>query len=152
MQFDRTLVTIMETPASNQAIAGILSQYHIGNGGKQRHPVEYHAKILSAALRNCAIHDKELFEIVDSLRKCWDWLVGVEVNVYTDHQGGNTSILSRSWTPVKGLGTSTCLNSATTSTTDMEIRLVNQIVYLDVQGKRNQEWMQSFQRTDSFST
>ena len=84
-QFDRTLETIMETDASNQAIACILSLYHIVNGAKQLHPVEYHAKTLSAAQRNWLIHDKELFSIVDSFRKWRDWLVGVEVNVYTDH-------------------------------------------------------------------
>ena len=39
-QFDRTLETIMETDAGKQAIAGILSQYHIVNGYKQLHPVE----------------------------------------------------------------------------------------------------------------
>ena len=86
-QFDRTLETIMETDASNQAIACILSQYHIVNGVKQLHAVEYHAKTLSAAQRNWPIHDEKLFAIVDSFRKCRDWLVGVEVNVYTDHQG-----------------------------------------------------------------
>ena len=77
----------METDASNQAIAGILSQYNIVNGVKQVHPVEYHAKTLSAAKHNWPIHEKELFAIVDCLRKWRDWLVGVEVNVYTDHQG-----------------------------------------------------------------
>ena len=77
----------MKTDASNQAIAGILSQYHIVNAGKQLHPVEYHAKTLSAAQHNWPIHAKERFPIVDSFRKCRDWLVGVEVNVYTDYQG-----------------------------------------------------------------
>ena len=75
----------MDTDASNQAIAGILSQYYIVNGAKQLHPVEYYAKTLSAAQRNWHIHDKELVAIVDRFRKCRDWLVGVEVNVYTDH-------------------------------------------------------------------
>ena len=77
----------METDASNQAIAGILSQYHIVNGAKQLHPVEYHVKTLSAAQRNWPIHDNELFAIVDSFWKWRDWLVGVEGNVYTDYQG-----------------------------------------------------------------
>ena len=85
-QFDRTLETIMETDASNQAIAGILSPYQIVNGAKQLHPVEYHARTLSAAQRNWPIHAKELFAIVDTLQKWRDWLVGVEVNIYTDHQ------------------------------------------------------------------
>ena len=48
-QFDCTLVTIIVTDASNQAIAGNLSQYHIGNGAKQLHPVEYHSTTLSSA-------------------------------------------------------------------------------------------------------
>ena len=77
----------MGTDASNQAIEGILSQYHIVNGVKQLHPVEYHAKRHSAAQRNWPIHDNELFAIVDSFRKWRDWLVVVVVNVHTDHQG-----------------------------------------------------------------
>jgi len=47
-QFDRTLETIVETDASNQAISGILSQYHVSNGIKELHPIEYHAKTLTA--------------------------------------------------------------------------------------------------------
>ena len=86
-QFNRTLETIMQTDASNEAIAGILSQYHIVNGATQLHPVDYHAKTLSAAQRNWPIHYKDLFAIVDSFRKWRDCVVGVEVNVYTDHQG-----------------------------------------------------------------
>jgi len=86
-QFDRCLETIMETDSNNQAISGILSQYHIVNGAKQLHPTEYHAKTLDATQCNWPIHDKELFAIVDSFRKWRDWLVGVSVNVYTDHQG-----------------------------------------------------------------
>ena len=39
-QFDPTLETIMETDASNQAVAGMLSQYHIINGAMQLHAVE----------------------------------------------------------------------------------------------------------------
>ena len=86
-QFDRSLDIIIETDASNQAISGILSQYHVTNGIKRLHPVEYHTKTLTATQRNWPIHDKELFAIVDSFRKWRDWLVGVHVNIYTDHQG-----------------------------------------------------------------
>ena len=77
----------METDASNQAITGILSQYHVINGCKQLHPVVYHIKIFSATQCNWPIHDKELFSIVDCFQKWTDWLVGVKVNVYTDYQG-----------------------------------------------------------------
>jgi len=86
-QFDRTLESIVETDASNQAISGILSQYHVLNSIKKVYPVEYHAKTFMATQRNWPIHDKELFAIVDSFRKWRDWLVGVQVNLYTDHQG-----------------------------------------------------------------
>ena len=85
-QFDRTLETIMDTDASNQALAGILSQYHVVNRAKQLCPVEYYAKTVSAIQCNWPIHDKELFAIVDCFRKWRDGLVGVKVNVYTDHQ------------------------------------------------------------------
>ena len=76
----------METDASNQAITGILSKYHVVNGCKQLHPVAYHAKTRSVPQREWPIHDKELFAIVDCLRKSRDWLVGVKVKVYTDDQ------------------------------------------------------------------
>jgi len=46
-QFNRTLETIVETDTSNQAISSILSQYHVSNGIKRLHPVEYHAKTLT---------------------------------------------------------------------------------------------------------
>ena len=59
----------METDASNQAIAGILSQYYGGNRYNQLHPVESHAKILSGTQRNWPIYDKELLPIVNSFRK-----------------------------------------------------------------------------------
>jgi len=86
-QLDTCLKTIMETDSSNQAISSILSQYHIVNGVKQLNSTEYHAKTLDATQRNWPIHDKELFAIVDSFRKWRDWLVGLLVNVYIDHQG-----------------------------------------------------------------
>ena len=77
----------MHTDHSNEPIAGTLSQYHIVNGAKQLYAVEYRGKTLSAAQCNWPILDKELFAIVDSFRTWRDWLVGVEVNVYPDHQG-----------------------------------------------------------------
>ena len=86
-QFDPTLATIMETDTSSQAIAGILSQYQVVNVAKQVHPDAYHPKTLSAAQRNCPMHVKELVAILDSFQKWRDWLVGVEVHVYADHQG-----------------------------------------------------------------
>ena len=85
-QFDRTLEIIMETDVGNQAIASIWSQDHVVKACKQLHPVEYHAKTLSATERNWPIHDKELLAIVHCFRKWRDWLVGVKVYVYADYQ------------------------------------------------------------------
>ena len=86
--FDRNLQTIMETDASNQAIAGVLSQYQKNeNGAKVLYPVDHHAKTLSATERNWPIHDKELWAIVSYCRRWHSWLVGVPVDIYTDHQG-----------------------------------------------------------------
>ena len=48
-QFDRSLPTIMETHTSNQAIAGILLQYHVENEVKILHLVEYHSRTLSTS-------------------------------------------------------------------------------------------------------
>ena len=77
----------MGTNASNQAIASILTHYHVVNGCKQLCLVVYHAKTLSVAQCNWRIHDKELFTIVDCFRKWRDWLVSVKVKVYIDYQG-----------------------------------------------------------------
>ena len=71
-QFDRTLETIMETVASNQAITSILSEYQVVNGCKQLYLVAYYAKTFSAIQRKWAIHDKKLFPIVDCFRKWQD--------------------------------------------------------------------------------
>ena len=59
----------METDASNQAIAGVLSQYHVTDGIKSLHPVDYHAKVLSPSERNWPIYDKELWAIISCLRR-----------------------------------------------------------------------------------
>ena len=77
----------METDASNQAIAGILSQFHVENEVNILHPVEYHSRTLSTSQRNWPIHDKELFAIVDCFKKWRNWLIGVPIDIYTDHQG-----------------------------------------------------------------
>ena len=75
----------METDASNQGIAGILSQSHVVNGFKQLHPVDYYPTTLSATQRNWPMHDNELFTIVYQFQKWREWLVGVHVNLHTVH-------------------------------------------------------------------
>ena len=77
----------MKTDMSNQAIASILLQFHVKNGVQILYPVEYHLKALSTSQRNWPIHDKELFAIVDCFKKWRNWLIGIPVDVYTDHQG-----------------------------------------------------------------
>ena len=84
-QFNRTFETMMATDASNQAIAGILSQYHMFNGTKQLHSITYHAKTFIATHCNWPIHYEELFAIGDSLRKWQDCLINISVNYYADY-------------------------------------------------------------------
>ena len=76
----------METNASKQAIAGILSQYHIVYGCKRLHPVAYHTETFSVTQHNWPIYNKELFAILHFLWNYRDWLVGVKVNMCTDYQ------------------------------------------------------------------
>ena len=75
----------METDASNQATGGIASQYHIVKGAKELHFVGYHAKTLTATQGNWPIYNKELFTIIDCFWKLQDCLVGIHMNIYTDH-------------------------------------------------------------------
>ena len=64
-QFDRTLGTTMETDSRNQAHAGILSQYHIVNGAKQLHALEYYAKTVSTAQRHwCKVEAYRVYSFV----------------------------------------------------------------------------------------
>ena len=77
----------MKTDDSNQAIAGILLQYQVVNGCKQLYLVKYYAKSLSTTQDKWRLHDEELFSIMDCFQKCRDWLAGVQVKVYTEHQG-----------------------------------------------------------------
>ena len=87
--FHPNLQTIMETDASNQAIAGVLSQYVLTGGVRTLHPVDHHAKTLTTTERNWPIHDKELWAIVSCFRRWESWLKGLPstINIYTDYQG-----------------------------------------------------------------
>jgi hypothetical protein len=76
---------LVETDASDFAIAGILSQKF--EDGKQ-HPVSFISRILSQAELNYHAFDKEMLAIVFSLRKWRYFLQGAEHKtiVYSDHQ------------------------------------------------------------------
>ena len=87
-QFDRSLPTIVETDASNQAIAGVLSQAHTTPDVVTWKLVDCHARTLTDQQRNWPIHDKELWAIVSSLTKWRSWLSGLpQFVIHTDHQG-----------------------------------------------------------------
>ena len=76
---------MVETDASDFAIAGILSQKF--SDGKL-HPVSFISKKLSQAELNYDVFDKEMLAIVFSLRKWRYILQGAEHKtiVYSDHQ------------------------------------------------------------------
>ena len=102
----------METDASHQALASILSQYHVVNGCKQLHSVVQHVKNLSATQRNWPVYNKELFTIVDCFLKQREWLVGIKMNVYIDQkrlQYLNTMKKLNSWQPSWYLCMSQCM-------------------------------------------
>ena len=71
-QWDRTLLTLLETDASNQAVAGVLSQLHPANPEDPTSKPEWklvdcHATTLKESERNWPIHDKELWGIISSI-------------------------------------------------------------------------------------
>ena len=76
---------ILETDASDFAIAGVLSQY--GNDGVL-HPVSFYSRKLQPAEINYEIHDKELLAIIACFEQWRHLLVGSQhsVIVYTDHK------------------------------------------------------------------
>ena len=68
--FEHDLETIMETNASNQAIASILLQYVVTLIGiKTLHSIDHHAKTLFATERNWPIYDNELWAIMSFFRR-----------------------------------------------------------------------------------
>lgn len=76
---------IMETDASDYAIAGVLSQYD--DEGRLR-PVAFFSRKMSPAELNYEIHDKEMLAIIESLREWRHYLEGTTnpITIYTDHR------------------------------------------------------------------
>jgi hypothetical protein len=68
----------LETNASGYALGAILMQ-----GGR---PVHYHSKLFHGAVLDYPMYDKELFEIVQAVKKKRHYLLGKETIVHTDHQ------------------------------------------------------------------
>jgi len=86
---------VVETDASDYALAGILSQFHC----KRLHPVAFHSRKLSLAEQNYDIHDKELLAIVVAFMESRHYLEGREkpVTVYTDHQNLQYFLTKKVW-------------------------------------------------------
>jgi hypothetical protein len=83
--FDPTLPIILESDASDYAIAAIISQPHPETG--EIHPVAFHARSMGSAELNYDIYDKEMLAIVESFKQWRAYLEGARhtVQVYTDH-------------------------------------------------------------------
>ena len=80
---------VVETDASQWAIAAYLSQSEDGKRGK---PVAFHLRKLTPAEQNYDIHDKELLAIVDTFKYWRHYLQGArhEVTVITDYKNLTT--------------------------------------------------------------
>jgi hypothetical protein len=85
--FDFSKETILETDASDFAIAGILSQV---NDDGLIHPTAFHSRTLNSAEINYDTHDKELLAIVDSIRLWSHYLLPITpeqpFTIYSDHK------------------------------------------------------------------
>jgi hypothetical protein len=93
---DRPIV--VETDASDYALAAILSQY---NAEEELHPIAFHSRTFSVTELNYDVHDKELLAIFEAFQKWRHYLEGTvsPVDVVTDHKNlqyfSTTKILTR---------------------------------------------------------
>ena len=93
---DRQLV--VETDASDYAIAGILSQYEPDG---EIHPLAFYSHMLHAAELNYDVHNKELLTIFEAVCSWRHYLEGtpLPVNVITNHKNleyfSTTKMLTR---------------------------------------------------------
>lgn len=76
---------VLETDASDYAIAGILSQVH--NDGRT-YPIAFFSRKMTPAELNYEIHDKEMLAIVSSFKEWRHYLEGTQypIDVVTDHR------------------------------------------------------------------
>ncbi|KAK4684314.1 putative transposase, partial [Tremellales sp. Uapishka_1] len=83
--FDPQQNIVVETDASDYAIAGVLSQ---PNHQGILHPVAFFSRKMAPAELNYEIHDKEMLAIIESLREWRHYLEGTlePITIYTDHQ------------------------------------------------------------------
>ena len=71
----------LETDASDRAIGGVLKQEHEG----EWHPVAFISRKLKEAEINYHTYDRELLALVHALRKWRCYLLGLEIEAFTDH-------------------------------------------------------------------
>lgn len=67
--------------ASNYAVGAVLGQ----RVGKAVHAIYYASRTLNASQINYTTTEKELLSVVFALEKCWSYLLGTKVVVYSDH-------------------------------------------------------------------
>ena len=68
----------IQTDASDYAIGAVLMQH-----GK---PILFHSEIFNGAVTNFPTYDKELYELVQSVKKWKHYLMGKETIIYINHQ------------------------------------------------------------------
>ena len=99
VHFQPARKTVVETDASDYAVAAILSQFVPESG--DIHPVAFFSRTMAPAELNYEIYDKELLAIVESFRQWRAYLEGLpeHVDVITDHKNleyfSTTKLLTR---------------------------------------------------------
>ena len=85
--FKSHLKTIVETDASDYAVAGVLLQIHPEKNLEVKHPIAFDSCKMLAAKLNYPIHDKELLAIIFCFQKWQAYLLSCSdtVTVITDH-------------------------------------------------------------------
>jgi hypothetical protein len=68
----------IQTDASHYAMGAVLLQY-----GK---PICFHSETFNSAVINYPTYDKELYALVQSVKKWKHYLLGKETIIHTDHQ------------------------------------------------------------------
>jgi hypothetical protein len=68
----------IQRDASNYAMGEVLLQY-----GK---PISFHSETFNGAVINYPTYDKELYALVQSVKKWKHYLLGKETIIHTDHQ------------------------------------------------------------------
>jgi hypothetical protein len=95
--WDPHLPIVVETDASDYALAAIISTYVEGD----IHPIAFHSRTFNSAELNYDVHDKELLAIFEAFQKWRHYLEGTDtpVDVVTDHKNlqyfATTKLLTR---------------------------------------------------------